>query len=98
MEISFASRELTELYECEAGAEDYPPDVIDNFFYQLATVTAAKNGADLLALKSLPLTTSGDYYLLELGDSWGLSLLIKPALHTQTVEVNLVHALERSLL
>ncbi len=98
MEISFALRELAELYECEAGTEDYPPDIVDNFFYQLATVAAAKNEADLLSLKSLPLTTCEDYYLLELGDSWSISLLIKTALRTQTVEVDLVHTLERSLL
>lgn len=98
MEISFASRELAELYECEARAEDYPPDIVDNFFYQLATVIAAKSEADLLSLRSLPLATRGDYYLLELGDSWSLSLLIKKAPHTQVIEVDLVHALERSLL
>lgn len=98
MEISFASRELVELYEREAGAEDYPSNVVENFFYQLTTVSAVESEADLLSLKSLPLTTHENYYLLELGDGWSVSLLIRSVLSVQTVEVDLIHTLERSLL
>lgn len=98
MEISFTSRELAELYECETRAEDYPPDIVDNFFYHLSTVVAAEGEADLLRLLSLPLEIYEGQYLLRLGDRWKLSLLIKTTAHSQVVEVDLIHVLERGAL
>jgi plasmid maintenance system killer protein len=98
VEIFFASRELAELYECETRAEDYPPDIIDSFFYHLSTVVAAESEADLLMLLSLPLETHGSQYLLRLGNGWKLSLLIRMTAHSQVVEVDLIYVLERSAL
>ena len=98
MEIAFASRELAELYEREAGVEDYPPDIVDNFFYQLATVAAAESETDLLMLASLPLETHEGNYLLRLGKEWKLSLQVKVTPQSQVIEVDLIHILERSVL
>ena len=98
MDIFFASVELKELYTSETGAEGFPPNVVDNFFYQLSVVEAAEGEPDLLMLHSLPLESNGERYLIRLGDGWNLSLLIKTTASSQAVEVNLVRVLERSVL
>jgi len=49
----FANKKLEQLYTAEAGANKYPPEVVDAFFKKMALIRTAKDENDLRAFKSL---------------------------------------------
>lgn len=53
MRFIFRNKKLQKLYTDEAGAERYPPEVVDAFFGKMAIIVAANHENDLRALKSL---------------------------------------------
>lgn len=53
MRFIFRSKKLQRLYTDEAGAERYPPEVVDAFFDKMAIIAAANHENDLRALKGL---------------------------------------------
>lgn len=55
MRIEFKTGKLQKLAEEEKGAKHFPPAVVDEFFYVLGVIGAAKDERDIRSLKSLRL-------------------------------------------
>ena len=51
MRFRFRSTKLQQLYETEAEARRYPPEVVDGFFEAMSFIKAAADERDLYALK-----------------------------------------------
>lgn len=51
MRFRFRSPKLQQLYEAEADARHYPPEVVNGFFEAMSVIKAAADERDLYALK-----------------------------------------------
>jgi proteic killer suppression protein len=77
------SKKLQRLYTDEAGAERYPPEVVDAFFDKMAVIAAANHENDLRALKGLHFEKlKGDrgnrgHYSLRLNKQYRLTFTIE---------------------
>lgn len=83
MRFTFQNKKLQKLYTVEAGAERYPPEVVDAFFDKMAVIAAANHENDLRAMKSLHFEKlKGDrgnrgHYSLRLNKQYRLTLTIE---------------------
>lgn len=55
MRYDFRTAKLQRLHDTEAGAEAYPPEVVDRFFEVIGIIRAASDSRDIRAFKSLRL-------------------------------------------
>ncbi len=53
MDFEFNDKKIEDLYDELKGAEDFPADVVVNFFEVMAVIAAAADERDFYALKSL---------------------------------------------
>ena len=89
VDVLFASETIATLYTREAGHEIYPAEVLENFYYHLAAISAAESEGDLLMLRSLPLSILGNVYFIRLGPDWVLSFSVRTIDSSQVAVVDL---------